>query len=188
MRTKTPQRADRILDAAVRLFASHRFHEVRMDDIAAEAAVSKGTLYSYFHDKDELYQALLERGSRGMTRALKTAVASATGAEAKLMGLVNAIITYFDAEPHLFDLIQVVEVLRRGERFHWQEARDVAVRLLHAAFDEGRKRGEFTVRDPELAGLMLFGGLRSVLRFGSRPRPRRLAERVVNAVLHGAAE
>ena len=122
-----------------------------------------------------------------MTHALEEAVASAAGARAKLIALVDAIIVYFDAEPHLFDLIQAVEVLRRGERFPWQQARDVAVRLLHAIFDEGRKTGEFAVRDPELASLVLFGGLRSVVRFGGRPRPRRLAERVVTAVLDGAA-
>ena len=71
MRTKTPKLGSRILDAAARQFARQRFHEVRMDDIAAEAEVSKGTLYSYFRDKEELYLALLARGSEGMVRALE---------------------------------------------------------------------------------------------------------------------
>jgi len=67
VRTKTPQLAGRILDAATRLFASQRFHEVRMDDIAAEADVSKGTLYSYFHDKDELLSALADTVAEDIT-------------------------------------------------------------------------------------------------------------------------
>ena len=102
MRTKTPQLADRILDAATRLFASQRFHEVRMDDIAAEAEVSKGTLYSYFHDKDELYLALLARGSEGMVKALEDAVEIPGPARAKLIAFVQAVLIFFDAEPHLF--------------------------------------------------------------------------------------
>jgi len=187
VRTKTPQLAQRILDAATTLFASRRFHEVRMDDLAAEAEVSKGTLYSYFHDKEELYLALLARGSVNLVRALEEAVSVPGGARAKLVAFVDAVIVFFDREPHLFDLIQVVEVLRRSREFPWQEARDVAARLVHQLLEEGRQRGEFRVADPDLAALMLLGGLRSVLRFGKRPRPRRLAARVVDSILDGAS-
>jgi AcrR family transcriptional regulator len=188
VRTKTPRLADRILDAAARQFARQRFHEVRMDDIAAEAEVSKGTLYSYFHDKEELYLALLARGSAGMVQALEEAVSAAEDARAKLVSLVNAVLAYFDAEPHLFDLIQGVEVLQHQDQdFPWQAARDVAMRLVQEVFDEGRRKGDFLVRDPELTALLLFGGLRSVIRFGQRPRPRLLAKRIVDCVLDGAA-
>ena len=51
------------MKAAGQLFGAQRFHEVRMEDIAAEAAVGKGTLYRYFSDKEELYLALLARAS-----------------------------------------------------------------------------------------------------------------------------
>jgi AcrR family transcriptional regulator len=188
VRTKTPKLASRILDAAARQFARQRFHEVRMDDIAAEAGVSKGTLYSYFRDKEELYLALLARGSEGMVRALEDAVAHADDARSKLVGLIDAVLKYFDAEPHLFDLIQAVEVLQdQDQDFPWQAARDVAMRLVQEVFDDGRRRGDFVVRDAELTALLLFGGLRSVIRFGSRPRPRLLAKRIVDSVLDGAA-
>jgi AcrR family transcriptional regulator len=187
VRTKSPTLATRILDAAARQFARQRFHEVRMDDIAAEAEVSKGTLYSYFHDKEELYLALLTRGSEGMAKALQEAVLTAETARAKLIAVVDAILTYFDAEPHLFDLIQAVEMLQHSdEEFPWQAARDVAVELVHELFEVGRRAGEFVVREPDLTGLLLFGGLRSVIRFGRRPRPRHLAARIVNSVLDGA--
>jgi AcrR family transcriptional regulator len=188
VRTKTPQLADRILDAAARQFAAQRFHEVRMDDIAAEAEVSKGTLYSYFQDKEELYLALLARGSEGMVRALEETVEEPQTARDKLVAMVDAILKYFDAEPHLFDLIQGVEVLQSSHAdFPWQRARDAGIRLVHEVFEEGRRRGEFVVPDPELTALLLFGGLRSVIRFGKRPRPHRLAARIVSSVLDGAA-
>jgi AcrR family transcriptional regulator len=188
VRTKTPKLAGRILDAAARQFARQRFHEVRMDDIAAEAEVSKGTLYSYFRDKEELYLALLARGSEGMVRALEDAVVHADDARSKLVALIDAVLVYFDGEPHLFDLIQAVEVLQhQDQEFPWQAARDVAMRLVQEVFEDGRRRGDFVVRDAELTALLLFGGLRSVIRFGSRPRPRLLAKRIVDSVLDGAA-
>ena len=76
MRTKTPHLADRMLLAAARLFGTQRFHEVRMDDIAAEAEVSKGTLYRYFKDKDELYLALVARCSRNLIGSRASASAA----------------------------------------------------------------------------------------------------------------
>src|SRR4051794_34450694 len=48
VRTKTPNLREHMLDAAARMFGNKRFDETRMDDIAAEANVSKGTLYRYF--------------------------------------------------------------------------------------------------------------------------------------------
>ena len=62
MRTCDPKRGQQILDAAAQLFAKHRYHEVRMDDIAEHANVAKGTVYRYFHDKEDLYLALTRHG------------------------------------------------------------------------------------------------------------------------------
>ena len=45
----------------------------------------------------------------------------------------------------------------------------------------------FRVADPEVAALMLLGGVRAVIRFGTRPHPRDLARRLVRTILFGAA-
>lgn len=44
-----------VLEAAKRMFARHGFDRVSMDQIAAEAGVSKLTVYSHFGDKDRLF-------------------------------------------------------------------------------------------------------------------------------------
>jgi AcrR family transcriptional regulator len=188
VRTKTISQADKMLQAAAQLFGTHRFHEVRMEDIAAQAEVGKGTLYRYFSDKEELYLALLARASMQMIECLREAVARAEGARAGLVAFVRAVLDYFDEQPHLFDLIQRAEVMHgAGSDFPWQKARDESFRLLHEILAEGKARGEFCIRDPELAVLLFSGGLRSVLRFGEKPREHDLAERVVDTFLHGAA-
>jgi TetR/AcrR family transcriptional regulator len=188
VRTKTPHLADRMLTAAARLFGTQRFHEVRMEDIAAEADVSKGTLYRYFEDKDELYLALVARCSRNLVGLLRERVEGVKGPRERLTAFVEALVAYFDAQPHLFDLIQRAEVLRGpGHAFPWQQARDEAQRLAQSIFEEGQRAGEFHVRDPELAGLMLLGGIRAVIRFGTHPRGPELGRRIVEGFLHGVA-
>ncbi|MCI0376264.1 MAG: TetR/AcrR family transcriptional regulator [Gemmataceae bacterium] len=189
MRTKTPFLEDRILEEAGRLFGARRFHEVRMEDIAGQARVSKGTLYRYFRDKEELYLALLTRAARQMVAELKRRVESTQGARQQLVGIVAAFLGYFDARPHLADLIQRAEVHHEeGGAFPWQEVRDAARKLVVEVFARGKQQGEFCVRAPGQAALMLLGGLRAVVRFGDRPRPRQLPRALVADFLGGASQ
>jgi AcrR family transcriptional regulator len=176
-----------MLDAAARLFGTHRFHEVRMEDIAAEAAVGKGTLYRYFEDKEELYLALLTRASVQMLQRLEAVLKLTQGARQGLEVLVAAIIAFFDEHPHLLDLIQRAEVHQRpGAASPWQQTRDDLLRLVLSLFDAGQQHGEFIIRHPDLAALMLLGGLRGVIRFGKRPRSPELACQIVTDFLRGA--
>ena len=187
MRTKTPQYSEKMLEAAGRLFGTRRFHEVRMEDVASEAEVSKGTLYRYFRDKEEMYLALLGRASRQFIAELRSRADAAHTARSRLIALVDAIVEFFDDQPHLFDLIQRAEIRRElGEAFPWQEARDVTLRLAQEVFEQGQDEGEFAILRPELAALMLLGGLRAVIRFGP-PRHAGLARDLVNDFLEGAA-
>src|SRR5262245_24787505 len=171
-----------MLDAASRLFSRQRFHEVRMEDIAAEAEVGKGTLYRYFSDKEELYLALLRRASTQLRERLRETVAQHHGPRARLQAVVDGIVAFFDAQPHLLDLIQRAEVLQ-GPDFPGRQTRDELLRLVLALFEEAKTQGEFVVRDPDVAALLLLGGLRSVIRFGQRPRPPDLARRIVDIIL-----
>ncbi len=187
MRTKTPFLADKMLDAAGRLFGTRRFHEVRMEDIAAEASVSKGTLYRYFHDKDELFLALLAKASQQLVAELKTRMDRADDSRARLIAFVEAVIDFFDRRPHLFDLIQRAEVQHeQGGAFPWQTARDESTRLISDLLHHAKSNGEFTLRHPSAAVLLLLGGLRAIVRFGERPRPATLAEHWIDDFLGGA--
>jgi TetR/AcrR family transcriptional regulator len=53
--------AERILDAALKLFSAHGFAGARVDAIATEAGLSKTNLLYYFRTKDDLYLAVLRR-------------------------------------------------------------------------------------------------------------------------------
>lgn len=188
MRTKTPMLAEKMLDVAGRLFGTRRFHEVRMEDIAIEAAVSKGTLYRYFRDKEELFLALLARASQQLVAELKSRVDQAEGGRNRLIAFVDAILGFFDRQPHVFDLIQRAEVRHeQGAAFPWQTARDESMRIIAEIIDQARRSGEFTLRHSATDQLLLLGGLRAIIRYGERPRPDGLAVILVDDFLSGAA-
>jgi len=50
----------RLLHAATKLFSQKGFHDTKMQDIADEADVGKGTLYEYFETKEDLFFAVYE--------------------------------------------------------------------------------------------------------------------------------
>ena len=55
------ERKSQILNAAEDVFTKKGFDEARMDDIAEETGLSKGSLYNYFKSKDDLIIAILDR-------------------------------------------------------------------------------------------------------------------------------
>lgn len=55
------ERKDQIMNAAEEVFSQKGFSDARMDDIAEETGLSKGTLYLYYKSKDDLILAILDR-------------------------------------------------------------------------------------------------------------------------------
>ncbi len=58
MRTKTGNKEQRILDAAVAIFARDGYHHSRISDIAEQAGISVGSVYLYFGDKESILNRL----------------------------------------------------------------------------------------------------------------------------------
>ena len=52
-------RPQELLSAALALFVEHGFAATRLDEVARRAGVSKGTLYLYFENKEELFKAVI---------------------------------------------------------------------------------------------------------------------------------
>lgn len=60
MRDKNPEKRIRILDAALKIFATRGFYNAKVSEVAKEAGVADGTIYLYFESKDALLIALFE--------------------------------------------------------------------------------------------------------------------------------
>jgi AcrR family transcriptional regulator len=62
-RLPVEERRAQLLEVGLRLFSTHPWDDVAMDDIAAEVGVSKGLLYHYFPSKRDLYVAVVRQAS-----------------------------------------------------------------------------------------------------------------------------
>ena len=69
---------ERILDAAMELFSAKGFYDTRLDEIAAEASASKGSIYFHFPNKEKLFIALVDQFADLIERRAKEAIAQET--------------------------------------------------------------------------------------------------------------
>src|SRR5262245_48040654 len=94
----TPATADRILDAAERLLARFGYDKTTVDDMAAEAGVSKRTIYLHFAGKEEVALASIDRVVGRVTDRLRRIAASdAPPADRVVEMLVARILGRFDS-------------------------------------------------------------------------------------------
>lgn len=69
-----PAKRDQILNGAYAVFSRMGFDAASMNDITREANVSKGTIYVYFQNKEELFEALIGRKCQSLFADLQTTI------------------------------------------------------------------------------------------------------------------
>src|SRR5262245_15098410 len=89
-RRRKAARPAEILSAALDCFAERGFAATRLDDVAARAGVTKGTLYLYFPGKEELFKALVRQELLPNIERLEAAAAGA-GSAAEMLGRLVAV-------------------------------------------------------------------------------------------------
>lgn len=92
------QRRNDITDAAERIFFSKGFEHATMEDIAEEAELGKGTLYSYFNSKEEVYLSIVNRAQRLLCRKFEEAMAAQVTGLAKVRAIGEVFIHFFAEE------------------------------------------------------------------------------------------
>ena len=74
-----------IVEAAGKLFQQYGWHKTTMEDVAKAAGKGKSTLYYYFANKDEVFDAVVTKEINEVQSAVKQAVNLASTAREKLM-------------------------------------------------------------------------------------------------------
>lgn len=84
-RRRKDARPSELTAAALDLFVEKGFAATRLDDVAARAGVSKGTLYLYFDSKEALFKAVVEEGIVPLLAAAEQQMQAYQGSSAALL-------------------------------------------------------------------------------------------------------
>lgn len=170
--TQLPKRAQNrlnreraILDAALKVFAAQGYSGASMDAVAAEAGVTKPTLYSYFPSKESLFQAMMLAKRDVMLDVFEHP--SDQGMVADLLIFAWA---YADTvmRPEMLSLARLIigEVQRFPEigRAYQASGPDHLLRGIMRYLDGQRDDGRLEFEDTELAAQDLWGLILSAPR------------------------
>ncbi len=161
------KRREQILEEAARLFSSQRFDEVLMDDIAQGAGVAKGTLYTYFSDKEELYFAVIFEGISRLNQLVLEKASSQKDPEKKLRDIVHSIVTFVAQNGFFYKLLSIEDSKsntgKSVNRERWREERKIQLEAIESVLMAGHSEGSFRVCDSSVEAAILRDMVRSTV-------------------------
>jgi AcrR family transcriptional regulator len=160
------ERKSQILNAAEDVFTQKGFEEARMDDIAEETGLSKGTLYLYFKSKDDLIIAILDRMFQREFKQLENLdqdVASATEAIWKITDLLTKeILSLLRLVPIVYQFLALAfrnKYVQKALKKYINRYLDILVPIIQRGIDSGEFR-QVDAREVAIAmGAMMEGTL-----------------------------
>ncbi|MGL5010712.1 MAG: TetR/AcrR family transcriptional regulator, partial [Paracoccaceae bacterium] len=173
MGLRARQKADRnarIIEAAAEMFRADGFDAVRMEDIAARAEVSPGTVYNYFPAKGDLLVAIV---SREVEEVLAAGEATVTNPPADVVRALGQLVHgYYDHSLHYLSkdmwstaMAMTIQVPDSPSSQHYMaldgRLRGQVVALLVALQMRGHVRAAC---DPVALGAVIFHNLEAMFR------------------------
>ena len=154
---------ERLVEVARQLFARSGVENTTMNDIAQASSKGRRTLYTYFKNKDEIYQAVVESEIDKRNQMLKEVASKDLPADEKLITYIYSRLDAVKAlvfrngtlRANLFRDIWTVEKIRKEF-----DLRDIEV--IKGILDEGIAQGMFNVPDPDIMASVLHHALKGL--------------------------
>lgn len=142
---RPPRGKQKLLDAATRLFAKQGYFSTTVEQITAEAGVSKGLVYNYFASKEELLVGLIEATTVRMSE-VASSIDLGDSVEEALQVFLDAYFDYLKAEGTFLSL-QLQLMLTPELRPIVEETQQVRATLLLKQFSGWFRR--MGLREPK---------------------------------------
>ncbi|MER5170400.1 TetR/AcrR family transcriptional regulator [Thioclava kandeliae] len=173
-----PEKRDQILEGAWKMFLERGYDATTMSSICKAAGVSKGTLYVYFADKQDLFVGLIEQRKRIFLAGVDEVLAGPGSAEEKLLHSARLLGHKLCSEDVVRGQRIVIGVAERmpelGQRFYETGARNF-LGVLSDWMCQESAAGRFAIDDPLMTAHrfseLVTAGLWRQCLFGFRAAP-----------------
>ena len=152
---------ERILRAAIDVFASHGYFNAKVSQIAKAAGVADGTIYLYFDGKEDLLVTIFREHARNYLRSLEQQLANVNRAEERLRIAVRHHLESLGRDRALAIVSQVElrHTLKFMSLFSQQEVADY-LNVIRRIVELGQQDGSFRRHvHPQLVAKAVFGVL-----------------------------
>ncbi len=164
-RSPATDKRDRILRAAIKVFAKNGFYATRVSEIAKAASVADGTIYLYFKNKDDVLVSIFEDGIKKLLTILREVAASDVPVERRIQQIIELQLGLLEEQRDLAEVITVN--LRQSSRLLKQYGAPLFMEyidVIAGVIEEGQAEG--VLRDdlhPRVVARALFGALDGLL-------------------------
>ena len=163
-RGASAEKRERILQAAIAVFAKSGFYDTRVSEIAKAAGVADGTIYLYFENKEDVLVSIFEDRIGRLLAILRDIAAADSGAEEKIRKIVGIQLGLLEGERDLAEVITVN--LRQSSKLLKQYAAPLFTQyleLMAGVVAGGQREGVFrSDLSPRVAARALWGALDGV--------------------------
>ncbi|MBX3248463.1 MAG: TetR/AcrR family transcriptional regulator [Myxococcales bacterium] len=155
---------ERILRAAIEVFAKNGFYATRVSEIAKAAGVADGTIYLYFENKDDVLVSIFEDRISKLLVVLRRALDDEDTIDGKVRRIIELQLGLLEGERDLAEVITVN--LRQSSRLLKQYAAPLFrqyLELVAGVIAEGQKEGILRADvSPRVMARALWGALDGV--------------------------
>lgn len=133
-----------ISEAALKVFGDRGFSRTRMEDIAKEAGIGKGTIYEYFRDKVDILNYVVNQFFDAFLKGIIDVVETETKPAEKLLSLIDfALQNVAEWEDHCATYIEYFSSVREDEgRFSLSGQYETMKKVIIDLVSECQKSGD----------------------------------------------
>ena len=148
---------ERIMEAATTSFSQYGFKGTTMDSVAKIAKVGKGTVYTYFENKEELFDEIVDQAIKQMMGAANEALRDDLPFYENIPYVLKAILSFRQNHSLIIKMvqeardIQTIHVIATVDKID-QEIIDYLKDLIQQQME----KGETFHQDPEILAFLLF--------------------------------
>lgn len=187
-RRRAEARPDEVLDAALELFLERGFQSTRVDDIAARAGISKGSVYLYFQSKQAVLEGLIQRAVAPIANNVANLGTAFEGDPRTLIAMVLKMVGQQLADPHMFNIPKLVLreaiVVPEIADMYREAVLDKVIPVIVGLIRKGIAEGYLRPVDPELTVRSIVGPVMLHLMmaevFGLRPEGGLAMDRLID--------
>ncbi|MFH1357206.1 MAG: TetR/AcrR family transcriptional regulator [bacterium] len=155
------EKYQKIIDAAIKVFAKKGFFHAKVADVAKQADVADGTIYLYFKNKDDLLISIFENSMDNFLSEAKKKIATQESVKDKLKEFLTLHLTLLEKNQKLATVLQLE--LRSSHKFMTEYKADKFfqyLRLIEELIIEGQQQGLFKPNlNPHIVTRAIFGAV-----------------------------
>lgn len=190
---RSETRKQRVLEAALEVFAREGYGNAGVEEIARVSETSKGGVYFHFPSKQAIFATLLDGAGELLLGRIERAMAAEADPIAKGDAALREALGVFAGHRALARFL-LVEALGAGREFNEKlvALHDAFAGLVKRYLDEAVAAGAIAPIDTEIASVAWFGAVnQTVTRWALTGRPERLEDAyptLRSLLLHGLAK